>query len=234
MLSKPKSFFVTLVLVLTALTSKAQVGEGVVKFLVDVDNGYFEILINDTLYLKNYKTNLPAGTHTAKVWSPGYITTEVSFDVKPGETTEQYVKMAISNERQDFEKKYAAYRMKFHKSLTIPASVTLFSALTTTTFMVLAYDKRKSILKDVDSYHASPTYKEVEFYKERIEIDYKKYNNYRASYYVAGALTTLSLVTTIFTYTKFKRTNTEPVLNAESPFKDRFSLQITPVSFGLT
>ena len=226
--------FICLLICSTAIWSNAQEATGVAKFLVDVDNGYFEILIDDSLYLKNYKTNLIPGSHTAKVWSPGYITTEVSFEVKAGETTETYVEMAISNNRQKFEADYSAYRLRFHKSLTIPASVTLASTLTTGTFMILAYDRRRQILKDIDGYHASPEYSQVEDFKERIAANNRKYNNYRIGYYIGSGLSILSLATTIYTYTKFKRNNVEPVLNSESPFKERFSLRVSPLSFGLT
>jgi len=217
-----------------SISSFSQANTGTVKFLVEVDNGYFEILIDDTLYLKNYKTTLEAGEHSAKIWSPGYITTQVSFEVKANETVEKFVEMGISNERQVYEREYKDYRMKFHKSLTIPGTVTLATALTSGTFMILAYDRKIQTLKDVDLYHAAPDLQQVELYKSRIALNNTKYNRYRAAYYITGGLSVLSLATTIYTYTKFKKNNIEPVLNSESPFKDRFSLRVSPVSFGLT
>ncbi|OIQ24490.1 MAG: hypothetical protein BM555_07105 [Crocinitomix sp. MedPE-SWsnd] len=227
-----KTFFAFLSFL--SISAFSQGNTGTVKFLVEVDNGYFEILIDDTLYLKNYKTTLEAGQHSAKVWSPGYITTEVSFEIKANETVEQFVEMAISNERQVYEKEYSAYRMKFHKSLTIPGSVTLATAITSGTFMILAYDRKIQTLKDVDLYHAAPNLEQVELHKSRIAINNSKYNRYRAGYYITGGLSILSLATTIYTYTKFKKNNIEPTLNSESPFKDRFSWSVSPVSFGLT
>jgi hypothetical protein len=201
---------------------------GTVKFLVDVDNGYFEIVIDDTTYLKNYKTNLAEGHHYAKIWSPGYITTELEFDVEKGQTTEKYVKMAISNERQVYESDYKEYRMRFHKSLTVPVSVSLASALATTTYMLLAYDKKKEVLTDVDSYHAAPSYSETAFYKARLTEGYRRYNNLRAGFYTTLTFTALAIGTTIFTYNRFKKKNTEPKLKSESPFKDKFSLRVSP------
>ncbi|MEO9533185.1 MAG: hypothetical protein ABJG68_09625 [Crocinitomicaceae bacterium] len=202
--------------------------KGTVKFLVDVDNGYFEIVIDDTTYLKKYKTDLAAGPHTAKVWSPGYITTEVQFNVEAGKTTEKYVKMAISNERQAFEADYKNYRMQFHKSLTLPLSVSLAAGVTTSAYMLLAYDTRKQVLTDIDSYHAAPSYSETVYYKNRIQTGNKKYGNLRAGFYTSLTLTALSVGTTIFTYRRFKKNYTEPKLNSESPFKDKFTMRVSP------
>ena len=201
---------------------------GTIKFLVDVDNGYFEIVIDDTTYLKNYKTDLAAGPHTAKIWSPGYITTEVAFTVTAGETSEKYVKMAISNERQTYEADYKSYRMQFHKALTIPLSVTLAAGLTSSAYMLLAYDTRKQVLTDIDSYHAAPSYSETVFYKNSIQTGNKRYGNLRAGFYTSLTLTALSVGTTIFTYNRFKKKFKEPKLNSESPFKDRFTMRVSP------
>ncbi len=209
-----------------------QSDSSVVKFLVEVDNGYFEILIDDKIYLKNYKTKLPPGLHTAKVWSPGYITNEVSFNVTAGQESEVHVKMAHTNQHAQFERDYADYRMRFHKSLTVPGTATLAGALTTGTFMMLAYDKKRTLLGLVDSYYAAPSYNEVVNYKEQINVNYKKYNRYRYGYYVAGGLTVGALITTFYTYRKFKQNNEEPVLNSRSPFADRFSW--SPNGYGCT
>lgn len=210
----------------------SQNDSSVVKFYVEVDNGYFEILIDNKHYLKNYKTQLAVGPHTAKIWSPGYITNEVAFEVSENQECQVNVKMAYSNQHDQFERDYQNYRMKFHKSLTIPVSATLAGFITTGTFMTLAYDKKRALLGLVDSYYAAPSLNEVLYYKEQIDVNYKKYNRYRVWYYISGCLSLGGLVTTIYTYRKFKKNNTEPVLNAKSPFADRFSW--TTIPGGLT
>lgn len=222
---------VTLISLLFCLTlvqrTNAQ-DTGSVRFLVDVDNGYFEIVIDDTMYLKLYKANLPVGHHTARVWSPGYIITEVEFDIKKDEVNEKYVKMAISNERQDYEFAYKEYRSKFHKSLTLPLSITLGLGLTTGYFMMKSYDTRQLIYDDITLYHQAPTYSEVLFYKNRLENNNIKYNRLRGAFYTSLVATSLMVGTTIYTYRKFKQNNTEPTYNKESPFKEKFSLQLSP------
>ena len=117
--------------------------EGMVKFLVDVDNGYFEVLVNDTLWLRQYKDTLPAGKYEAKVWSPGYVIHPIDFEIKAGEVTEKFVNMVFTNDRQKFEADYKAYRMNFHKSFTVPASVSLGISLWTGYHMIRSYDLRK-------------------------------------------------------------------------------------------
>lgn len=220
------------ILVGLSTLSKAQ-DKGVVHFLVDVDNGYFEIVIDDTMYLKLYKCELPVGIHSAKIWSPGYITTEIEFEVRKDQTTEKYVEMAISNQRQEYEAEYKAYRMDFHKSLTVPLSTTLFLGITSGVFMIKAYSTKKAILKDVDLYFKSPTYQEVISYKTSIEDNNKRYNRQRFMFYTTLGLTAASIGTTIYLYSKFKHNSTEPKLNAESPFKEKFSLNISPFGLGL-
>ncbi|MEX1003087.1 MAG: hypothetical protein WDZ35_13295 [Crocinitomicaceae bacterium] len=207
--------------------------KGEVQFLVEVDNGYFEIVIDDTLYLKKYKTQLPVGKHKAKVWSPGYVTSVVSFEIEKDQVTRKHVKMAISNERIQYESDYKDYRMKFHKSLTIPASFTLATSLTSTYLIMKAYDKKKKILSDINSYHLAATYKDVVFYKDRIHSYNEKYNRQRIAFYTTLGISGALLGTTIYTYLRFKKNNREPQLNSESPFKDRFSLQIAPTGFSL-
>ena len=206
--------------------------QGNAQFLVDVDNGYFEILVDDTIYLKIYKCTLPVGAHHAKIWSPGYITTEVNFEVKKDETTKTYVQMAISNNRQEFERQYKEYRMRFHKSLTLPLSITLATTLISGTFMLKAYDSKKKIYGNIDQYHKAPNYLEANSLSQSISENNRIYNRQRILFYSTLGLSAAALGTTIYTYTMFKRNNTEPKLNAESPFKDRFSLHINP--FGGT
>lgn len=206
--------------------------QGNAQFLVDVDNGYFEIMVDDTMYLKIYKCTLPVGPHHAKIWSPGYITTEVDFVVKKDETTKTYVQMAISNDRQEFEREYKEYRMKFHKSLTLPLSITLATTLISGTFMLKAYDTKKKIYENIDLYFKAPTYLEANSLSQSISENNRIYNRQRILFYSTIGLSAAALGTTIYTYTMFKRNNTEPKLNAISPFKDKFSLNLNP--FGGT
>lgn len=209
-----------------AFSQEAKLGEA--RFMVNVDNGYFEILINDTMLVKQYKVQLPQGKHSAKVWSPGYITSQVDFEVFNDSVTNNYVEMAVSNERKQFEEDYKAYRMEFHKSLTVPACTTLGMALTSGVLMTRGYTLKKTILSDVESYHLSANYKDANFYRNEIDLNNKKYNRTRIGFYSFLGLTAASLGTTIFTYSRFKKTSQEPKLNAESPFKDKFSFYLTP------
>lgn len=207
--------------------------KGFVRFLVDVDNGYFEIVIDDTIYKKIYKSELAVGHHKAKVWSPGYVTNLVEFDIEEGKTVDVYVKMAISNERQEYEREYRDYRMKFHKSLTVPLSATLATAVVSTSFMISAYTLRKKIYNDIDLYFSAPTYSEVQLYKQNIAENNRKYNRQRIIFYSGLGLTLAGIGTTIYTYHMFKKDNTEPQLKSESPFRDKFSYYITPFGGGI-
>ncbi|UKN02283.1 hypothetical protein K6119_01960 [Paracrocinitomix mangrovi] len=215
------------------LELKAQ-EQGEVNFLVDVDNGYFEIVVNDTMYLKIYKCTLPVGHHRAKVWSPGYSVKEVEFDVKAGEVTKQYVEMEVTSNRKQFESEYKDYRMKFHKSLTVPGSATLAVGVTSAFLMMKAYDTKQQVYSNIKDYFNAPTYYEAVTYRQNIEDLNRKYNALRFSFYTGLGLTLAGTVTTIITYKKFKKNYTEPTFNPESPFKDRFSLNVGPTAFSLS
>src|SRR5690606_14161860 len=99
--------------------------------------------------------------HEAKVWSPGYLINVVEFDIIAGKTIDQYVPMVISNERQKFEREYKSYRMAFHKSFTVPLSVTLALSLTSVAFMTTAYISKNKVYDDIDLYFSAPTYAEA-------------------------------------------------------------------------
>lgn len=201
---------------------------GIVKFFVEVDNGYFEIEINDSLLLKRYKDTLPEGHYSAKVWSPGYVVAPIEFDVVAGKTTEKHVEMAKNNDFIRYEAEYKDYRMKFHKSFTLPLSLSLGTAITSGIFMVNAYDKRKEVLSDVDLYDKSAVPEEVSLIKQRIRLNNQKYNRYRTGFYIGTGLTLGLIGTTIWTYRKFNRENTEPTFDKTSPFKDKYSFNLTP------
>ncbi|MCG8576183.1 MAG: hypothetical protein MI810_14935 [Flavobacteriales bacterium] len=203
--------------------------EGIIKFLVDVDNGYFEILVEDSLLIRRYKDTLPAGTYQAKVWSPGYVTQSFEFSVQGGKVTEKYIQMAYTNEKQQFERDYKAYRTEFHKSLTIPAAAALSTTLYTGFAMMKAYDTRKKLDVDVALYHQAATAKEVSGIKLNIDKLNKRYNFYRSSFYLGAGVSTLLWITTIYTYSKFKRNVAEPVFKADSPWRDKFSMQVSPL-----
>ena len=155
--------------------------KGVIKFLVDVDNGYFEIVINDTIFLKRYKDTLPVGNYTAKIWSPGYVINETDFVIEKDKTTETYVPMAKSNGRIQYESDYIDYRMQFHKSLTIPVTATLITSLATGWFMMRSFDLKKDVGADVELYSKSSVTSEIAEIKLRIDENNRKYNRNRIS-----------------------------------------------------
>ena len=214
----------------TTATAPLPLGEneGIVKFFVQVDNGYFEVLLEDSLLIKQFMDTLVEGHYSAKVWSPGYVTVPIEFDVKAGETTNKVVEMAYSNKKQQFEQDYAVYRKSFHKHVTAPAAVTLVSGMTTLAFMIRSYDLRRQLLLDVVEYDYAGTNKDVNVVKSRIELNNKKYNRNRAIFYTGCGLTTLFLAGTIASSIKFKKTYKEPFLDSKSPWHDRFSMGVTP------
>lgn len=203
--------------------------KGIVRFIVEVDNGYFEIEINDTLLLKRYKDTLPAGKYEAKVWSPGYVMTRVDFEVVPGKTVEKHVELAKTNEFIQYELDYKKYRNQFHKQLTLPVTLTLASAISSGVFMVNAYGSKKQIFENIDAYNNSAYPLEVDEFKTNTLNYNVKYNRQRTIFYVNSGITLALLGGTIWSYINFKRNHVEPTYSKDSPFKDKYSLNITPL-----
>jgi hypothetical protein len=227
-------------LIITALlTFTGQVGfsqnndMGMIRFFVNVDNGYFEIEINDTMLLKRYKDTLPAGDYTAKVWSPGYVLNRIEFTIVAGKTVEKHVNMVKNNNYIQYEQDYKAYRMQFHKQFTAPLSLTIASSISTGVFMVNAYSNQKKVKEDIQLYHLSPVTSEISEIKLRIEENNKKYNRQRTAFYINSGFTALLIGGTIWSYLNFKKNYTEPDYKKDSPFKDKFSLNLTPYGCSL-
>jgi hypothetical protein len=204
--------------------------EGIVKFLVDVDNGYFEVLVNDTLWLRQWKDTLPEGFYEAKVWSPGYVTAPIEFTINRGETTEKFVNMVFTNDRQKFEKDYKSYRMKFHKNYTVPASISLAGSLFTGYTLIRAYDLRKKGDLEILKYQDTPIASEVTQIKLNVAEINRKYNLNRTLFYISSGMSAACWVATIYMY---KQNNAEPTFNPSSPWKDKFSFHVTPFGCGM-
>jgi len=224
------TYILGLMLLFFSFISMAQQKEAV-KFLVDNENGYFEILLDDTLLIKRYKDSLTVGEHKAQVWSYGYDIKEIEFTVEPGKTTEVYVKLDRSVAFGAYEASYAEYRVKFHKSVTIPISTSLALSLTSGAFMMNAYNLRKIIVTDIGDYSQTTIPDEIALIKNRVEENNRKYNFSRTGFYITGGLALAGIGTSIYTAIKFRRSNSAPTYSKQSPFSDKMSLQFTGTGF---
>ena len=206
---------------------------GVIRFQVDNENGYFEILLNDTLVIKQYRDTLPVGTYEAKAWSPGYEVKDFRFTISANESTDAYVKLDRSTAYQAYSQSYKSYRMKFHKAVTLPVSASLAVGITGTIFMIKAYDLQKEIKLNMDAYYQSSNTLEIENIKASINADNNRYNRMRTGFYVCAGLTGLGVITTVYTGLRFRNNVAEPVYSKQSPFADKMSLQFNPYGCAL-
>jgi len=199
--------------------------KGVVKFLVDNDNGYFEVLLNDTLVIKKYKDSLAVGNYKAQIWSYGYDAQDVEFTIEKDSVTEVYVRLNRSTAYQAYNQSYHNYRVKFHKSHTLPVSISIALGITSSVFMVKAYNLQKKINTDIGTYSQSSSSTEIDAIKAQVSIDNAKYNKLRAGFYITSGLTIVGIATSIYSAIHFSRYNTEPTYSKESPFKDKMTFQ---------
>lgn len=208
--------------------------KGDVKFLIDNENGYFEILVDDTLLIKRYRDSLTVGNHKAQVWSYGYEVKEIEFMVSADSSTSVYVKLDRSSAYLAYQESYDVYRMKFHKAVTIPVVVTGTMAFTAGVCMLKAYDLKKQITSDIKDYHLTPQSDEIATIKETIESNNRKYTAYRYGYYVTGGLTLAGIAGSIYTGLKFRNNAVEPVYSKNSPFLNKSSFYFSPGMFLFT
>ncbi|WP_157454104.1 hypothetical protein [Crocinitomix catalasitica] len=202
--------------------------KGLAIFYVDQDNGYYEILINDTLLLKKHKDSLPTGSYKAKIWSSGYDVKEIKFDIQTNETTLNAITLVRSNDYKRYESDYKIYRMKFHKEFTLPITLSLAGSLTTAGIMLKTYGLQKSIRTNIEKYHASFSISEVEEIKADINDLSQRYNRNRVAYYISGGITTVLVAGTIYSGFRLRKHNDEPFFKETSPFEDRISYSISP------
>jgi len=199
--------------------------KGVVKFQIENDNGYFEVLVNDTLLIKKYQDSLPEGNYTAQVWSQGYDVKDADFTIKKDSVTLVYLKLDRSTAYAAYNQSYRNYRIKFHKSVTVPVCVSLGFAITGGVFMIRAFDLQKRINLDIANYSQTPNPTEIDLLKIAVAENNKKYNLMRTGFYVSTGLALLSIATTIYTSIKFKNNIEEPTYSKLSPFNDKMTLQ---------
>lgn len=197
---------------------------GVVKFQIDNDNGYFEVLINDTLLVKKYAETLPVGSYKAQVWSYGYDVADFEFKVDKDKVTETYVKLERSTPYGAYQEAYKNYRLKFHKSITLPITSTLVVGLTSGFIMLKGYDLRKKITSDINDYSITSNSAEIDALKLRVEENNRKYNRLRTGFYISSGFAVLGIATSIYTSIRFKRNNQEPTYSKQSPFMNKVGL----------
>lgn len=202
--------------------------QGLVKFYIDVDNGYFEVLLNDTLALKKFRDSLPEGHYQAQIWSPTYEQFSTEFDINAGEVTEVNAKLIKSEDYAKFEFDYQEYQWQFRQRVTLPVTLSLLSTLTTGYLMMKSYDTKKLVENDILLYHHSSDPGAIQDVKASIDQNNRKYDRLRTGYYIFGGLSVALIGTSIWSGIYFKNHFTEPVFNEDSPFRDKFSLNPTP------
>jgi len=199
--------------------------KGVVKFQIENDNGYFEVLVSDTILIKKYTDSLAVGHYKAQVWSYGYDVQDFEFNVAKDSVTFAYVKLNRSTAYGAYSQSYQNYRTKFRTSVTLPATLTLVFGLTSVTCAVIAYDLKKKINTDIFNYSQTSDPTEIDAYKVAVAENNARYNRMRIGFYVSSGVTLLGIATTIYSSIQFKRNNVEPTYSKVSPFNNKMSLQ---------
>lgn len=218
-----KRFFFILLYFLSLSSAISQTG--IVKFGVEVDNGYFEILINDTLLLKRYKDTLPAGNYTAKVWSPTYETKEIEFNVVEGQSQNLHVKMRKTDAYLEYFSNRLTWDRKKQIQVNNPIIITSLFAVSTITFQRFIVHFNNKMVDMYSEYGAQKEVFKLKNYKRNFTALETNYNRFRSYFYGSLALTSVSAVTGFFTIRNFRKKykGKRPYYKDASPWQNRVS-----------
>ena len=216
------------------INSNAQTGQ--IKFAVEVDNGYFEILLNDTLLLKKYKDTLPVGFYEATVWSPSYLPKDFKFEINEGDNKSLYLKLDRNPDYIDFVRKDVEWDKKRNRLARLPVGLTVTSGIfTIVSHQFLAHQHRK-LNENLAEYRAANGVFQLQLYKENFAPIEKNYNRLRTAFYSGVTVTSALAVMTVFTRWHFHKhyKYNVPSYQDHSPWHDRFTWHIGPQSVHLT
>lgn len=225
--------YLTSILLLFSLTCHAQ--NGIIKFMIEQENGYFEVLINDTLLLKTYKDTLPVGKYRAQIWSKGYEIMDTSFIIKENIETIHFQKLKRTSEYYSQIKE----RVLRNKKKTIYVRPSIFLSVATATTAIVfgasASNQLKSINLFIEDYKKLKSLAQVQIFKSELLNMQNRFNKTRSIFYTS--LTLSGLFTGMAIYGNhllnkrypYKELNFKP-----SPFVDKISFNCGINSFSLT
>jgi hypothetical protein len=208
--------------------------KGVIRFAVDVDNGYFEILLNDTLLIKQYRDTLPIGHYDGVVWSSGYEAKEISFDVGPGENGMLHVKMKHNQAFFDNIQESISYDKKRHLFKHVPVAVIFLGLATSAVTTHFLRKSRDALDLEALKYGSIGSLWAIRQYKANFITQEKGYNRLRTLFYGGIIVSATTFVGAIFTFRYFNKNIHYSNLRENSPWNDKFSLNFGPNNFHLT
>lgn len=208
--------------------------KGIVRFAIEVDNGYFEILLNDTLLVKSYKDTLPVGHYNGVVWSPSYEAKVIEFDVIPGDNSPFYLKLEHNEAHYNNELVSKNYDRKRRLYRHTPVYLSVGGLLTSGVVLPFLRKSSKDLEEQVLLYDYLKAPHLIRNYKADFIPLEKKYNLQRTLFYAGIGVSCASIVTAVFTFRYFNSHFRYSNLKEESPWHDRFSMNFGLNTFNLT
>ena len=201
---------------------------------MDIDKRYFEIQLEDTLLINQSIVELPTGLYEGFIWSPGFETQEIQFEIKPNENTDLLMKMERTVEYLAYRQEMPLYLKKGKRFKRAPlifmvlcAGGTIFATERMTSF------QRKLFQGEYD-YQYTTSVRNMILLKDEMRLNTIKYNQYRTFFYTGLAATGVALIGSIWSARYFKRKIPKPYYNKESPFQNKLGLEIGIGRINLT
>lgn len=224
--------YITILLFLFSLTSYCQTGT--IKFVIEQDNGHFEILVNDTLLLKTYKDTLPVGTYTAKIWSPSYKQLDTSFIIKKNIETICFHQLKRTENYYNEVKNMVLRNKKKSVYVRLPIFLSVVAATSTIIYSASASKQLKATNLFIQDYPKLESLAQVQVFKSELLGMQNRFNKTRTRLYTSLTLSGLFAGVTIYgnhllnKRYPYKRLNLKP-----SPFIDKMSFNYSINSFSL-
>ena len=227
-LTKPFLLFLLLSLSLYSHSQKT----GIIRFAIEVDNGYFEIFLNDTLLEKRYKDTLPVGHYEGTIWSPTYKTKDISFDILEGDNGKFHTKLEHNEAYYEDIKASINYDKKRNLYKRLPVFL-IVTGLITSGVVYPFLSKSRDIIDDRISRYSElslPSY--IRNFKTSFIQYENQYNTRRAIFYSGIGISCSAFVASFFSFRYFNRNFSYSNLKETSPWADRFSFYFTGSSTG--
>lgn len=224
-------FFAT-VLLLTSASANCQ-EKGIIRFAVEVDNGYFEILVNDTLLIKSYKDTLPYGEYQAVVWSPTYEPRSISFIVNAPDNETVHIKMKRKQSYLSSIQSENTLQTKRKVMLHLPVTLSVCSFVGAGVSWVFLNKNRKILQEELPKYGTIQSVIDLREYKENFAKAERNYNTSRAIFYSGIAIGAASTIFSIWSSRYLKKNFKRTQYKDHSPWHDRFSWRIGFSSMSL-
>lgn len=203
-----------------------------VRFGVDLDGEmrldkrYYEIRLNDTVYINASIVYLPEGTYQAEFWAPGYQLKTLTLDVSSDKANDFMVNMEKTEAYLSYIEEMPHYQHEIGKrKWPIRASVLLLAATGVCVFQTERLQANN--IEVLRKYKLVRNAFQANLEKNSVIKASNQFNQMRVGLYTACTLSLASIAFSTWYTIHLNRKNSKPTYNRTSPFSNQLSLNMS-------